>query len=149
MLAPTVLLRQVTLLVVDDEEVLRRYMCRILQDAGYRVLTARNGISGLTLLQQSRYPVQLVITDVSMPRMTGPELATRIAAEPFPPPLLFVSGGHAYPELPGPSLRKPFPPGDLIATVCGMLPGRARRHFSIGREDAWGSGYCASAREIA
>src|SRR4051812_49428490 len=126
MLAPTVLLRQVTLLVVDDEEVLRRYMCRILQDAGYRVLTARDGISALTLLQQSRFPVQLVITDVSMPRMTGPELAARIATESFSPPLLFVSGGHSYPALPGPLLRKPFLPDDLASTVSSLLPHTAR-----------------------
>jgi CheY-like chemotaxis protein len=122
MLSPTVLLRQATLLVVDDEEALRLYMCRVLQDVGYRVLTARDGISALTLLQQSRFPVQLVITDVCMPRMTGPELAARIATAPFPPPLCFVSGGHSYPDLPGPVLRKPFRPDDLTATVRWMLP---------------------------
>jgi CheY-like chemotaxis protein len=126
MLAPTVLLRQATLLVVDDEEALRLYMCRALQEAGYRVLTARDGVSALTLLQQSRFPVQLVITDVSMPRMSGPELAGRIATGPFPPPLLFVSGGHSYPSLPGPLLRKPFLPDDLTKTVSSLLHRPAR-----------------------
>jgi CheY-like chemotaxis protein len=121
LLSPTVLLRQATVLVVDDEEPLRRYITRVMEDAGYHVLTASNGIHALALLQGSRVPVQLVITDVSMPGMTGPELAVRIAAEPYPPPVLFVSADHASVCLPGPFLRKPFLPGDLRVLVEWLL----------------------------
>lgn len=120
-LSPTVLLRQATVLVVDDEEPLRRYITRVMEDAGYHVLTASNGINALSLLQGSRVPVQLVITDVSMPGMTGPQLATRIASEPYPPPVLFVSGDHASVCPPGPLLRKPFLPGDLRVLVEWLL----------------------------
>jgi FixJ family two-component response regulator len=52
--------------------------------------------------------VQLVITDVSLPTMTGPELAAQMTTEPYPPPVLFVSGDHAFLDLPGPVLKKPF-----------------------------------------
>jgi two-component system, cell cycle sensor histidine kinase and response regulator CckA len=121
LLSPTVLLRQVTVLVVDDEESLRRYISRVMEDAGYDVLTASNGIHALSVLQGSRVPVQLVITDVSMPVMTGPELAERIATTPHPPRVLFISGGHASVSLPGPLLRKPFLPRDLNRLVKWLL----------------------------
>jgi CheY-like chemotaxis protein len=94
MMSPTVLLRRVTILVVDDEEPLRRLMARVLEQAGYRCLTAGDGVPALRLFELSRCPIQLVITDVSMPGMRGPELAAHIAARPHRPPVLFVSGDH-------------------------------------------------------
>jgi CheY-like chemotaxis protein len=121
LLSPTVLLSQVTVLVVDDEDALRRYICRVMEEAGYHVLAAQDGLQGLSLFRASRFPVQLVITDVCMPRMTGPELAARIALGPHPPPVLFISGGHADSELPGPVLRKPFLPRALTRIAAWML----------------------------
>lgn len=123
LLRPTVLLRQKTVLVVDDEDALRRYTSRVMEHAGYNVLRARDGIHALSLLRQSRLPVQLVITDVCMPRMTGPELAACIAAEPYPPPVLFITAGHSYPDLPGPVLWKPFLPHALSRLAYWMLSG--------------------------
>jgi two-component system, cell cycle sensor histidine kinase and response regulator CckA len=79
-MSPTVLLSQVTVLVVEDEEAVRRYTCKVMEDAGYHVLAAQDGLHGLSLFRASRFPVQLVITDVCMPRMTGPELAACIAS---------------------------------------------------------------------
>jgi len=108
LLSPTVLLTRVTVLVVDDEEPLRRYITRILEAAGFQVVTARDGSEALDRLRGSPVPVQLVITDVSMPTMTGPELAAQMRTEPYPPPVLFVSGDHAFLDLPGPVLKKPF-----------------------------------------
>jgi CheY-like chemotaxis protein len=121
LLSPTVLLRQLTVLVVEDEDALRRYLCRVMEDAGYHVLAAQDGLHGLALFQASRFPVQLVITDVCMPRMTGPELASRLATGPYPPPVLFMSGSHAHSDLPGPVLRKPFLPSGLTEMVGWML----------------------------
>ena len=120
-MSPTVLLSQVTVLVVEDEETVRRYMCRVMEDAGYHVLAAQDGLHGLSLFRASRFPVQLVITDVCMPRMTGPELAVCIASGQYPPPVLFMSGGHADSDLPGPVLRKPFLPRDLTWMARQML----------------------------
>jgi DNA-binding response OmpR family regulator len=106
---------------VDDEEPLLRYISRVLEDTGYHVLRARNGSQALDHLRESLLPVQLVITDVSMPGMTGPELAAQIASDPYPPPVLFVSADHAFLDLPGPLLRKPFLPGELSRMVESLL----------------------------
>ena len=108
LLSPTVLLDKVTVLVVEDEEALRRYLSRVLENAGYHVLAAQDGLHGLSLFHASRFPVQLVITDVCMPRMTGPELAACIATEPSSPPVLFMSGGHAARSCPAPYSESHF-----------------------------------------
>ncbi|HEU5305283.1 MAG TPA: response regulator [Gemmatimonadales bacterium] len=121
MLAPTVLLRRVTVLVVDDEEPLRQYITRVMEDEGYHVITAGDEVEALTLLDQSGALVQLVITDVAMPNMTGPELATRLATQPDAPPVLFMSGSSAGTDLPGPLLTKPFRPDDLNGMVRRLL----------------------------
>ncbi len=123
LLSPTVLLSQATVLVVDDEESVRGYTSRVMEEAGYHVLTAGDGIQAMSVLQQSRLPVQLVITDVSMPRMTGPELAAHIATERHGPPVLFISGGYSS-DLPGPFLRKPFLPHHLSGLARRMLCSR-------------------------
>jgi CheY-like chemotaxis protein len=130
LLSPTVLLSKVTVLVVEDEDAVRRYISRVMEDAGYHVLAAQDGLHGLSLLRASRFPVQLVITDVCMPRMTGPELAARIATGPYPPPVLFISGGHADSELPGPVLRKPFLPHGLTGMAGWMLSRRPALRLS-------------------
>ncbi|MFL5403074.1 MAG: response regulator [Gemmatimonadales bacterium] len=109
------------MLVVDDQPMLRRYTSRILRDAGYNVLLAGNGIDALGLLRQSRLPVKLVITDIEMPGMDGPTLAGRVAHEPYPPAVLFVSGAYGYLDLPGPLLAKPFSAHQLIEVVQLML----------------------------
>jgi CheY-like chemotaxis protein len=114
-----------TVLVVDDEEPLRRYMARVLEGQGYCVLLAANGLEALTLLEQEGRIIDLVITDIMMPLLTGPELAARIAQRPLPPPVLFVSGGHNLPEVPGPILWKPFGAGDLRALTRWILQGGA------------------------
>jgi two-component system cell cycle sensor histidine kinase/response regulator CckA len=131
LLSPTVLLSEVTVLVVDDEEALRRYMCRVMEGAGYHVLAAEDGLKALSLFHGSKHPVQLVITDVRMPKMTGPELAARIASVPSPPPVLFVSGGHAEADLPGPVLSKPFLPHGLIEMARRMCRQRVALSSSV------------------
>lgn len=112
-------------LVVDDEEPLRRYMARVLESQGYRVLVAGNGLEALALLEQDEHAVDLVISDIVMPLMTGPELAARLALRPSPPPVLFVSGGHNLTEVPGPVLWKPFGAADLRALTRWILHGGA------------------------
>lgn len=112
-----------TILVVDDETPLRDYMARVMARDGYCVLTAGDGIEALTLLESSRSKVDLVITDVVMPRMSGPELAAQLAAQLQPPPILFVSGGHSLGDFPGPMLRKPFRATDLSVLVRSLISG--------------------------
>ncbi len=111
-----------TVLVVDDEEALRSYMIRVLQDDGYSVIDAANGLEALLLLEGGHAgTVDLVVTDVLMPRMSGTDLAARLAGRPSSPPVLFVSGSHGLSDVPGPLLRKPFLPADLSALARDLL----------------------------
>src|SRR6266850_839281 len=112
---------QLTVLVVDDEELLRRFMARVMADEGYRVLEAGNGIEALAWFGNGGSPIHLVITDILMPGMGGVELAARLATRSPSPPLLFVSGGHRDSVLPGPVLRKPCLPSDLTTVVRQLL----------------------------
>ncbi len=111
---------QPTVLIVDDEMPLRHYMARVMADEGYRVLMAADGIEALALME-SGPGIDLVITDVLMPVMTGPELAARLAMRNLPPPVLFVSGGHGLGHVPGPTLQKPFLPAELSAFVRSLV----------------------------
>jgi DNA-binding response OmpR family regulator len=128
MLSPTVLHRRSTILVVDDEESLRLYLARVLEEEGYRVITARDGSSALALIERAGDSVRLVITDVSMPNLSGPELARRVATRPAAPPVLFISGTDSGLNLPGPLLPKPFLPEELTRLVRCMVPEEPLSH---------------------
>ena len=67
-----------TILVVDDEEVIRDVARRILCAAGYTVLTAENGVQAVELFRQRREEIDLVILDMIMPEMSGEETFTRL-----------------------------------------------------------------------
>jgi two-component system, cell cycle sensor histidine kinase and response regulator CckA len=126
MLSPTILLHQATVLVVDDEEPLRLYVSRIMEDEGYRTISAGDGAEALMLLDQCEDLVQLVITDISMPNMGGLELAARLSRRPHAPPVLFMSGNYPDTQLTGPLLTKPllakpFLPQDLGRMVRRLM----------------------------
>jgi DNA-binding response OmpR family regulator len=116
-----------TVLVVDDEELLRRYVARVMADEGYRVFVAGDGFGALALFDIGAPPIDLVITDVLMPGMDGLELARRLATRAPVPLMLFVTGGHGRSDLPGPVLWKPFLAEDLKARVRGLLETRTAR----------------------
>src|SRR6476660_3632978 len=63
------------ILLVDDESSVRDSLYTILERGGYEVLAASNGTDGLTVCRQSRRPIDLLVTDYSMPHMSGLELA--------------------------------------------------------------------------
>jgi PAS domain S-box-containing protein len=81
-----------TILVVEDEESLRRVAQRVLASAGYTVLVAANGGEALWLLERRDPPVDLVLTDVVMPGMSGGTLADRIRGSQSKMKILFTSG---------------------------------------------------------
>ena len=112
-----------TVLVVDDEEILRSYMTRVLESEGYSVIEAENGVEALSLLSRkdTGVVVDLVITDVRMPRMGGRALAASLAQHHASPPVLFVSGSHTPSDVSGPLLRKPFTPDALSALARELL----------------------------
>ena len=113
-----------TILVVDDEPMVRSYMARILESEGYSVIEAENGAEALSTFLSRKDAgifVDLVITDVLMPRLGGKDLAARLAEDSAGPPVLFVSGSHMPSDLSGPLLRKPFRPDDLSALARELL----------------------------
>jgi DNA-binding response OmpR family regulator len=121
MLTPALPRSKSTVLVVDDDEAVRQYMARVLEHEGYRVLLAADADEALVMLKRYLPRIHLVVTDVLLPRMTGPELALWVALQSPPPPVLFVSGGHNLGELPGPILWKPFLPTELTAAVSSLI----------------------------
>ena len=113
-----------TVLVVEDEPMVRGLVSRTLRGAGYRVLLAEDGEHGLAVARASDSPIHLLVTDVVMPRLGGLELARRLGEERPGLPVLFISG---YPnegdealdlERPGSAfLQKPFSPATLLQRV--------------------------------
>ena len=116
-----------TVLLVEDEPAVRQLARRVLEAHGYRVLEAADGLQALELAKQHGV-IDLLVADVVMPRMNGPELAAAIAA--FLPGLrtLYVSGYTAstiarrgVADSKGPFLEKPFTPASLASKVREVL----------------------------
>jgi PAS domain S-box-containing protein len=81
-----------TVLFVEDEVALRDLMHRVLAKGGYTVLAAGDGVEALAMAEAHPGPIDLVVTDVIMPRMSGPDLAVRLRARDPGIRLLYVSG---------------------------------------------------------
>jgi signal transduction histidine kinase/CheY-like chemotaxis protein len=77
-------------LVVDDDPRVRRVLCRMLAELGYRPVEASGGLEGLRVATSQ--PVDLVLTDVVMPGVTGPQLAKHLAEAGVRAPVVFISG---------------------------------------------------------
>jgi CheY-like chemotaxis protein len=113
-----------TILVVEDAEDLREISELILKRRGYHVITASNGLDAIMAATNHKGTIDLLLTDVVMPLMQGPELASRIAALRPGIRILFMSG-YAQPILGDRGnldggvllLEKPFTEPDLLATV--------------------------------
>lgn len=118
---------QATILLVEDDESIRLLMTTVLQDHGYQVLVAGDGMQALQLLQVHKGPCDLVIADVIMPRMTSTALIEGVAAMKPEAKVLLMSGygldtlkSNGVPET-TPFLPKPFLPTTLIDTVRELL----------------------------
>jgi PAS domain S-box-containing protein len=121
-----------TILLVEDQDLVRRYAVKVLGEAGYRVLLAAGGAEAIEIAGKER--VELLLTDVVMPKISGPELAERLDV-----PVLFMSGytgdlleqhellqpGAAY-------IQKPFTAEDLRSRVREALDvGRKGRALEL------------------
>ena len=93
-----------TVLVVEDEESVRRLLSAGAAMRGYQVLEAADGEQALALFREDGAGIQLVLTDVIMPKMGGSELAARLFALRPDLPLVFMSG---YPDAPILRYRSP------------------------------------------
>lgn len=110
------------ILVVDDEPAQRELFAFALRREGYCVLEARNGAEALDIATQAGR-VDLVVTDVVMPVMKGPEMAERLRQRFPDTQVLFVSGYLLNDEL-GPNahvMQKPFVRKDLLKHVYDIV----------------------------
>jgi len=117
-----------TILLVEDEDLLRSLAVQILEEFGYAVITAANGEEGLRICKEFEGRIDLVISDVVMPRMSGRELAEHIAVLRPETRVLFMSGytddaivRHGILEEDMAFIQKPFLPEALARKARELL----------------------------
>jgi two-component system cell cycle sensor histidine kinase/response regulator CckA len=120
-----------TVVVAEDEEAVRSLVVSVLSGCGYRVLPAASGLEALDLCRHFTGKVQLLLTDVVMPEMNGPELARRVSELHPEAKVLFMSGYtdkaidvHGL-DLGLMLLEKPFLPAVLASRVRAALDSAA------------------------
>jgi len=119
-----------TVLVVEDDEALRRLAARVLSEVGYTVLTAGDAEEALLRAEAHEGPLHLLLTDVVMPGPSGPELALQILANRPKTKVLYTSGYTGDPVV-GDAIRdgfaafiaKPYSPTELAREVRRALDG--------------------------
>jgi len=123
-----------TILIIEDEDMVRNLACRGLKDQGYSVLEACNGIQALQYIKEHPGAIDLVISDVVMPEMGGRELGQLLAQQEPGLPVLYMSGYTGDDVMhrglldPGaPFQQKPFTPVGLATKVRWMLDRHPRR----------------------
>ncbi len=115
-----------TILLVEDEDEVRTVLAQILVSKGYRVLQAGSGEEALVISRLHRGTVHMLLSDVTMPEMKGPELAQRLRSERPSVRVLFMSGynderlSDGGPGAPV-CLQKPFSPQHLAEAIRSML----------------------------
>ena len=119
-----------TILLVEDDALVRGFARRALESHGYRVIEANNGNAALQILATSPLRADLVVTDLVMPHMGGRALAAQLRQKLPLLPILYVSG-YADGLLPAQAiapddtrlLQKPFSPAELMRVIREMLDG--------------------------
>jgi two-component system, cell cycle sensor histidine kinase and response regulator CckA len=110
-------------LVVDDESAVRRIAARVLEREGYGVVEARDGMEALELIEHDGTQVEVVVSDIVMPRLNGVELMQALSVSHPDLPVILMSGyaTGALAELgiaaPCAILPKPFPSEQLLEEV--------------------------------
>lgn len=84
--------RALRVLVVDDEEPIRRFVDRVLSDAGYETVVAADGASAMELAGKRQGGFDILVTDLMMPEMTGDELARRLRQRERDLKVLYLTG---------------------------------------------------------
>lgn len=116
-------------LVVEDEDLVRQMVARVLGEQGYRTLEARHGEEALQMVRLAYPYLHLVVTDVLMPELDGRQLGHRLR-EAWPGlPVLYISAYPAddlfhrgAPSASAPFLQKPFSAETLLSAVRQLLP---------------------------
>ena len=117
-----------TILIAEDEAAIRQLLETAMQRTGYRVLSARDGVEALEIAEAHPGEVDLLLTDVVMPRLSGPELVRKLARSHPRLKVMYMSGySHGGPlaaVAPGEKaeiLQKPFSPRRLLAELRELL----------------------------
>jgi two-component system, cell cycle sensor histidine kinase and response regulator CckA len=117
-----------TILLVEDEEALLNLTAEILSDSGYKVLTASDGFHALEMARSLDEPIDILLTDVMMPRLSGPAMARSISSLRPETRILFMtghagSGSGSQGTLPpgAESIQKPFSRDALIRRIWQVL----------------------------
>jgi len=124
--------RRKTVLIVEDEESVRELASEFVESAGYAVLSARDGTEALAIAEKSDEPIHLLLTDVVMPKMRGPELAKRLKGLRKSIRIVYMSGYLEYKRgnedflEDGFFLQKPFSRDTLVHKVGEALKNNAR-----------------------
>ena len=122
---------QGAILLVEDQEAVRRLVSRVLRTSGYDVIDTDSGPQALRLPDSQIAGIDLLVTDVVMPEMSGRELAARLTARREGLRVLFISGYAPDAALGGGAagpgaafLQKPFTPAQIAASVGEILAGK-------------------------
>jgi two-component system cell cycle sensor histidine kinase/response regulator CckA len=117
-----------TLLIVEDEEVLRNILQSVLESSGYHVFTAADGLEAVELYQRQLHDIDLVVTDMGLPKMTGGEEFERLL-EINPLVKVIVASGFFEPNVKSELykagvknfIQKPYYPDDVLHKIRVVL----------------------------
>ncbi len=115
---------QINILLVDDDETIRDYVSSILTLDGYNVLVADSGERAMQLLEDRKTPLQLLLSNVQMPGITGVELGTKVSHERPEIKVMLMSGfegGMLVLDQGWHFLHKPFVPSQLLGIIKAVL----------------------------
>jgi CheY-like chemotaxis protein len=123
--------RRPNVLLVEDEDLVRQLLARVLSDSGYLVEEANNGSAALQAARRLDGALTLIITDINMPMMNGLEFARALRMTDRKVPCLFITASTDPADLNGIShpaqvLRKPFTPEaflDAVVALCKKAAG--------------------------
>jgi two-component system cell cycle sensor histidine kinase/response regulator CckA len=117
-----------TILLVEDEENVRRPICEILRSKGYNVLEAADGAQAVEMSQAHSGPIHLMVTDILLGSMSGVELAEKLSYDRAEMKVLFATGypaglaeGSGLDQEDANLIKKPFSGKDLAAKVREVL----------------------------
>jgi signal transduction histidine kinase len=117
-----------TVLVVEDEDIVRELVCEVLEDQGYNILCAPDGIEALRVAEDYDGEIHLLVTDVIMPHMNGHELAGKLSELRPGMKILYVSGysdndigDHGVLDPRYELLQKPFTPQTLARKIRDVI----------------------------
>jgi CheY-like chemotaxis protein len=113
------------ILIVDDDVTIRSYLRAVLQQEGFQTIEAANGLEALKIMRDLGTAVDLLVSDIQMPRMDGITLARAVRRE-FPAiPLILVSGYSSQAgadDLDVAFIQKPFTPATLLTRIGCLMP---------------------------